>query len=248
MKTKQNIKQSFDKGAKSYENNCDIQRLICHQLVNFFLERKGKTSSFKGIKGLDLGAGSGILSIELLKFIKFEKLHLIDFSDKMLELAKKKIKQNFVTFEVKDFEDLNEIKKFNFIFSNMSFHWSKNFNKLLKMLLEKISNNTILFFSIPNSIYFEKKEPFSNLDNLMNKFPDIKNLLNELDKTKYFLESKNITFKENFNNLFSFFYKLRSIGANVNTENKKKSLIRFRKQKTNLSVFYNINFVLIQKL
>ena len=82
----------------------------------------------------------------------------------------------------------------------------------------------------------------------MNKFPDIKNLLNELDKTKYFLESKNITFKENFNNLLSFFYKLRSIGANVNTENRKKSLIRFRKQKTNLSVFYNINFVLIKKV
>ena len=143
---------------------------------------------------------------------------------------------------------MNEIEKFNFIFSNMSFHWSKNFNELLKKLLEKISNNTLLFFSIPNSIYFEKKEPFSNLDNLMNKFPDIKNLLNELDKTKYFLESKNITFKENFNNLFSFFYKLRRIGANVNTENKKKSLIRFRKQKTNLSVFYNINFVLIKKL
>ena len=166
----------------------------------------------------------------------------------MLELAKKKIKQNFVTFEVTDFEDLNEIEKFNFIFSNMSFHWSKNFNKLLKKLLEKISNNTLLFFSIPNSIYFEKKESFSNLNNLMNKLPDITNLLNELDKTKYFLEFKNITFKENFNNLFSFFYKLRSIGANVNTENKKKSLIRFRKQKTNLSVFYNINFVLIKKL
>ena len=39
----------------------------------------------------------------------------------------------------------------------------------------------------------------------MNKFPDIKNLLNKLDKNKYFLESKNITFKENFNNLFKFF-------------------------------------------
>ena len=81
-----------------------------------------------------------------------------------------------------------------------------------KKLLEKISNNTLLFFQYL-SIYFEKKESFSNLNNLMNKFPDIKNLLNELDKTKYFLESKNITFKENFNNLLSFFYKLRSIGA-----------------------------------
>ena len=107
MKTKQNIKQSFDKGAKSYESNCDIQRLICHQLVNFFLERKEKITLSEGIKGLDLGAGSGILSIELLRFIKFEKLHLIDFSDKMLELAKKKIKQSFVTYEVTDFEDLN---------------------------------------------------------------------------------------------------------------------------------------------
>ena len=69
-----------------------------------------------------------------------------------------------------------------------------------------------------------------------------------VNTVRNFLESKNITFKENFNNLFSFFYKLRRIGANVNTENKKKSLIRFRKQKTNLSVFYNINFVLIKKL
>ena len=194
-----------------------------------------------------MGAGNGILSIELLKFIKFEKLHLIDFSDKMLELAKKKIKREFVTYEVTDFDDFNEIDKFNLIFSNMSFHWSKNFNVLLKKLLKKISNNTILFFSIPNSISFEKKESFSNLNNLMNKFPDIKNLLNKLDKNKYLLESKNIIFKENFNNLLSFFYKLRNIGANINTENRKKSLIRFRNQKSNLSVFYNINLVLIKK-
>ena len=181
MKTKPKIKQSFDKGARNYESNCDIQRLICHQLVNFFLERKEKIILSEDIKGLDLGAGNGILSIELLKFMKFKKLHLIDFSDKMLELAKKKIKQSFVTYEVTDFEDFNEIEKFNFIFSNMSFHWSKNFNVLLKDLLEKISNNTLLFFSIPKSIYFEKKEPFFSLDNLMNKFPDIKNLLNNGD-------------------------------------------------------------------
>ena len=119
MKTKTKIKQSFDKGSSSYESNCDIQRLICHQLVNFFFERKEKITLSKDIKGLDLGAGNGILSFELLKFIKFEKLHLIDFSDKMLDLAKKKIKQSFVTYEVKDFENLNEIEKFNFIFSNM---------------------------------------------------------------------------------------------------------------------------------
>ena len=119
MKTKTKIKQSFDKGSSSYESNCDIQRLICYQLVNFFFERKEKITLSKDIKGLDLGAGNGILSFELLKFIKFEKLHLIDFSDKMLDLAKKKIKQSFVTYEVKDFENLNEIEKFNFIFSNM---------------------------------------------------------------------------------------------------------------------------------
>ena len=82
----------------------------------------------------------------------------------------------------------------------------------------------------------------------MNKFPDTKNLLNKLDKNKYFLESKNIIFRENFNNLLSFFYKLRSIGANINIENRKKSLMRFRNQKSNLSVFYDINFVLIKKL
>ena len=146
MKTKPKIKQYFDKGARNYESNCDIQRLICHQLVNFFLESKEKIILSEGIKGLDVGAGNGILSIELLKFIKFEKLQLIDFSEKMLELAKKKIKHSFVTYEVRDFEDLNEIEKFNFIFSNMSFHWSRNFNVLLKKLLKKISNNSLLFF------------------------------------------------------------------------------------------------------
>ena len=115
MKIKPKIKQSFDKGATNYESNCDVQRLICHQLVNFFLERKEKFTTSQDIKGLDLGAGNGILSIELLKFIKFEKLHLIDFSDKMLDLAKKKIKQNFITYEVTDFDDLNKIDIFNVI-------------------------------------------------------------------------------------------------------------------------------------
>ena len=85
---------------------------------------------------------------------------------------------------------------------------------------------------------------FSIMDSLGKQIDDRLNSFHY----KYYLESKNITFKENFNNLLSFFYKLRNIGANINTENRKKSLIRFRKQKTNLSVFYNINFVLIKKL
>ena len=206
MKIKSKIKKSFDKGSRNYENNCDIQRLICHQLVNFFLERKEKFIIYDDIKGLDLGAGNGILSIELLKFIKFEKLHLIDFSEKMLELAKKKIKQNFVTYEVADFDYLNEIDKFNLIFSNMSFHWSKNFNVLLKKLLKKISKNTLLFFSIPNSISFEK-EYFSNLDYLVNKFPDCEYLLNKLDNNKYFLNYHMNTNEKNCNIEYTYLLK-----------------------------------------
>ena len=50
---------------------------------------------------------------------------------------------------------------------------------------EKISNNTFYFFQYLIQFTLKKKNLF-NLENLMNKFPDIKNLLNELDKTKYF--------------------------------------------------------------
>ena len=44
MKTKPKIKQSFDKGARNYESNSDIQRLICNQLVNNFFSFDSRPS------------------------------------------------------------------------------------------------------------------------------------------------------------------------------------------------------------
>ena len=201
------------------------------------------------ILGLELGSGSGFFSEQMMRYLEFRKLHLVDISKRMLEKAKVKLKINEINYENLDFDKYKTFNKFNFIYSNMSLHWSENFNLLFENLLNSMSKGSIILFSVPNCFEISKGNSSLNLQKFLNKFPDVEcNLKKIKNRKKFFIESKIVTFTENFNGLLNFFYKLKKIGANISFKRKKENLISFRRNKSKITVMYIINFVIIKKL
>ncbi|XBC39491.1 MAG: methyltransferase [Buchnera aphidicola (Nurudea shiraii)] len=95
----------------------------------------------KSIQGdvLDIGCGSGILSVLLYKISQKVKLTLIDINIAALESSKLTLKHNNVPGEVFPSNVYSNIfKKFNFIISNPSIHKNSKINlNFIKEIIEK---------------------------------------------------------------------------------------------------------------
>ena len=102
------------------------------------------------------------------KIENLKKIHLIDISKKMISKAKENLKKKF-SFEVADFDTFKNYKIYDFIFSNMSLHWSENFSKLFFHLLNQIPLGGSLIFSIPTSIKFD----FNSSETSQNLFEEV---------------------------------------------------------------------------
>lgn len=97
-----------------------IPRFETEYLVQKSIERLEK-NNFKNIKALEIGTGSGCISVALKKhFSKNIEIDAIDISEKALKVAKKNSEINNVTINFKkcDIRKFNNKNKYNFIISN----------------------------------------------------------------------------------------------------------------------------------
>ncbi len=246
---KKNIKANFDKSAKNYDENSHIQKNISNYLHLMLKDNKELIKFRENCFGLDLGCGTGEFSERISETIKLKKIHLIDISGQMIERAKKKITSKNISFEIIDFEEFNDFQKFNFIFSNMSLHWSDDFYGFLKNVSEKILVNTILLFSFPNSSSFEYFKNYNDSKKKMtNNFPDTKVFLKLLDKKKFVLKHKEIIVNKSYNGPLKFFLDLKKIGANTCIKDKHYKLFDLRKNKSRVNINFNVSCLFIKKI
>ena len=244
LKKNDKIRKCFDNGSLHYDNYSELQKQVCNELVNFYKICK-TPDSFSYFRGLDLGSGTGQLSCQLCKVEKFDELHLVDFSKNMIELAKKKVLLKNASFQIKDFDTFSRFDRFNFIFSNMSLHWSRDFEKLFSDLVKNMTLNSNLLISFPNSRSFTTLKKLKI--NVMNELPDEKKILRLINKKKNYFKYKELFLKKKYRRPLDFFYDLRNIGANASTK-KTNKLFHLRKLNSKISVDYNISFIFFRKL
>jgi tRNA (cmo5U34)-methyltransferase len=126
-----------DEHAKEFMENADIyilERKRLFSILRSFYRYFLMDNEFKGpVKVLDLGCGDGALTLELLKEDKQINATLVDGSSKMLENARKNLKNyermNFIhkTFQDLLEDQLNEEKdhalnSFNLVVSSLAIH------------------------------------------------------------------------------------------------------------------------------
>jgi len=247
---KKKIEKSFDKGANSYDKYSMIQKSISGYL-ELMLEKFLKQKNLKKeISGLELGCGTGDFSIKLIKKINFEKIHLIDISKEMIGIAKKKIKFKNVSFQYMDFDKYKDFRKFDFIFSNMSLHWSEDFYKLLKFILNEMPKKSFFLCSFLNSSsfnYFKKIEKYEG-EIFFNNFPNMKKINKIINSENLFIYQKEISLKRKFKNPMDFFGYLKRIGANAKLKKNKSNLFFLRKFNNEFIINFDVSCIIVEKL
>jgi len=149
------INQCYSEWAREYDKNAELNPLIIkdYPIILRLLNVK------KNDIGLDLGCGTGLLTLKIAKKVK--KIIGVDFSEKMLNIAKSKIKPNSNI----EFLQMNISKKidfpnsyFDFVVCSLTLSHIKNLKRLYQEVHRILKKNGIFVYDDQTS---ELKEPFA---------------------------------------------------------------------------------------
>ena len=242
---KKKVKNSFDQGADCYDKHSSIQKEISKNLLDlFFNELKQNKEEFSL---LELGCGTGFCSKKISENVSLTRIHLLDISNKMIKQSKIRFKNQNVFFFKNDFDFFDNFENYNLIVSNMSLHWSKDFLRLIKKILNSIRKDSILLLSFPNS------RSFNNLKTkhykLINDFPNEEKMEELLKNRKFYFTMKRMIHELEYRNIILFFQSLKKIGANVsNNVFNISDLYSLRRDRDKVRVNFDISYFFIRKM
>ena len=129
--------------------NVLIPRIETEELVDLICSYKFNNSK---ISGIDIGTGSGCISIALSKLLNVQ-MHAVDFDNKIINVAKKNsLNHNtdieFYLFNLLTSEKFDLFPKVDFIVSNPPY-----------VTIDEVDKNSNIFFEPKESIFVEKNNP-----------------------------------------------------------------------------------------
>jgi len=131
---------NFDKKFDRYDENAHIQKIVAKNLINLVPKKKFNTI-------FEIGAGTGILTKNIIKNIKYKNLMV---NDKYFESEKYLKDLLSVDFIKGDIEKL-DIDKSDLIISSSVFQWIEDKEKLFKKI-SKASDTLIFSIYIKNNL------------------------------------------------------------------------------------------------
>ncbi len=153
-----NVKTQFNNAAALY----DSQRKIFIPFLDDYYESGINYLSINNFKRiLDLGAGTGLLTQKLREYYPDAQYSLVDISDKMLEIAKKRFKNiSDIEFIAKDYSVNFPKVKSDLIASALSIHHLDESKK------KSLYNN--IFRSLNKNGYFLNIDQYNSENNKVN--------------------------------------------------------------------------------
>ena len=159
MINKQLLKKRFNNHAKTYDAYAGVQKSMANQLIdqlptNFFNQK---------IAILEVGCGTGYLTQLLCKKFPKAAITAVDLSSGMIELAKKKIREDRVSFICGDIEELSIEKHYDLIISNATFQWFNSLHTTIKKLYKQLKpTGSLLFSTFGNGTFQELHSCYSH--------------------------------------------------------------------------------------
>lgn len=138
---KETLIRNFSRCADYYDKYSDVQKMAALKLLGQISEK-----NFNNI--LEIGCGSGNYTMFLRDKFSSAKLKAIDISEKMIAVARDKLKGRGVDFIVEDAENIELKENFGLITSNACFQWLSDFEKALIKYKNSLNENGIISFSI----------------------------------------------------------------------------------------------------
>lgn len=194
------IKKQFEKSFNSYNQNAIVQRLMAEKLVKNLSLIK---TDFNSI--LELGCGTGILTKEIVKAIKFKTYSAND----LVEKSKKYVSEIVPNVQ---FYCGNALKvktpKSDLIISNAMFQWFNKLENICFHCKKQLNSDGILAFSTFSDKNFKEIKNLTGLSLDYKTFDEIKNVV-----SKEF----EILYAEEFDHILSFNTPLELLAHMKNT-------------------------------
>tara|TARA_B100000575_G_scaffold294349_1_gene309699 strand:- start:2254 stop:3099 length:846 start_codon:yes stop_codon:yes gene_type:complete len=129
--------------------NVLIPRIETEELIDLVCEYKFKNNQ---ISGIDIGTGSGCISIALSKLLNVQ-MYAVDYNNKIINVAKKNsLNHNtdieFYLFDILNSEKFDLLPKADFIVSNPPY-----------VIIDEVDKKSNIFFEPKESIFVDKNNP-----------------------------------------------------------------------------------------
>lgn len=234
---KKRIKGCFNKAWNTYDRHCCVQKKACKKAIEVLM-RHGL--HYKTIA--DFACGTGISTQYIVNNLAFETLYAIDFSENLLEVARRKSCDKSVKYLLADFDDrLFPEEYLDLIFCNMGLQWSLNLSKTLDILSSYLNNSGLLVFTLPVLNVFDG---YAKLNN--NFAYDPNNIGKLLEQCQFQLITYHQeTYVESYGSQLEALRSIKSVGANclLNDKNKlpRESVKKLLMDTSPCDLTYHIN-------
>ena len=216
---KLNIARNFSRYAHLYDQYADVQMQAAAKLVESI-----KGNNF--CKILEIGCGTGNYTALLRNRFRSAKIKALDVSEKMISLARDKLKNKDIEFIVADAEQINLNGDYDLITSNACFQWFSGLREVLPEYVKSLQKKGVIHFSVfgPQTfgelntalMYLVKNEPISAAH-----FCDRTNLEAMLKDNFKSVKISEICHKETLSSLKELLEKIKYSGIRGNGLSKK---------------------------
>jgi len=141
------LARNFSRCAAVYDKHANIQRLAASELI-----RELPNSDFRNI--LEIGCGTGGYTRLLRERFKNAAIKSVDIAEKMVDVARQKLKDSEIRFSVEDGEDMDLADGYDLVTSNAAIQWFESAEKTIRIYKQILSNDGVLAFSIFGPLTF----------------------------------------------------------------------------------------------
>ncbi len=239
---KNKIKNCSNGAYKTYDQYSSVQEKTSLDLIKILMLFDKEYPSMA-----DFACGTGVGIKYLNKYVKYKKMYAIDFSTKLLSIAKEKYKHKKIDFILADFDKpILKNNSINLIFCNMGLQWSLDLKNTIKLFYNYLISSGRLAFSIPLDRTFYELNPIYR--NAYYNEVEIQNMLTQAGFN--FELIKNISYVERFSSQIEAIRSIKLVGANckINGNVSISKVNDFFIDKSSIQLTYNVGIFLAKKL
>lgn len=230
---KQRIKQQFSSSAQNYDSKAGFQKKIAEELLNHIVPQLA-TCNLQLATILDIGCGTGFLTIPLANTFSKAKVFGCDIAHTMVKTARLKTRDSRL-YLTADCESLPyKDGQFDLVTSSLTYQWSCNLDRAFKEAHRILEKGGVFAFSMLGQKTFkELRECYKEASRISNKnglppfinFHSADDIISKLKKAGFSDASYLVDLKiEYYQDMMELLRTLKTIGAGNPFDSKNKNL------------------------